>query len=117
MTIADLTVRNVRWNGIKLDSDKDVQRATIRNCVLQNVWQRAIKGVKVPEADREATRPRGCVVEYCLFVNDRPKRFEDDPTDTPSTFDGNYIGGIDVMYPTGWAIRDNVFLGIRGIIG
>jgi hypothetical protein len=117
VTVADLTVRNVRWNGIKLDSDRNVQRATIRNCVLHNVWQRAIKGVKVPEEGREATRPHGCVVEYCLFVNDRPKRFEDDPADTPRTFDGNYIGGIDVMYPTGWAVRDNVSLGIKGRTG
>jgi lysophospholipase L1-like esterase len=117
VTVADLTIQNVRWNGIKLDSDKNVQRATIRNCVLHNIWQRAVKGVKVPEAGREVTRPHGCVVEYCLFVNDRPKQFEDDPADTPRTFDGNYIGGIDVMYPTGWTIRDNAFLGIRGRTG
>src|SRR5262249_33724026 len=75
VTIADLTVRNVRWNGIKLDTDRNVQRATIRNCILQNVWQRAIKGVKVPEKDRERTRPRDCRIEYCLFFNDRPKRY------------------------------------------
>lgn len=117
VTIADLTVRNVRWNGIKLDTDTGVQRATIRNCILRNIWQRAIKGVIVPEARREATRPRDCLIEYCLFVNDRAKRFEDDPADTPSNFDGNYVGGIDVMYPVGWTIRDNVFLGIRGRTG
>jgi hypothetical protein len=116
-TVADLTVQNVRWNGIKLDTDHNVQRATIRNCVLHNIWQRAVKGVKVPEEDRAATRPKGCVVEYCLFVNDRPKRFEDDPADTAANFDGNYIGGIDVMYPSGWSIRDNVFVGIRGRTG
>ena len=117
VTVADLTVQNVRWNGIKLDSDTGVQRATVRNCVLRNIWQRGIKGVKVPEADRERLRPRGCVVEYCLFSNDRPKRFEDDPADTPRDFDGNYVGGIDAMYATGWAIRDNVFVGIRGRTG
>jgi nitrous oxidase accessory protein NosD len=117
VTIADLTVRNVRWNGIKLDTDTGVQRATVRNCVLHNIWQRAIKGVKVPEVGREATRPRDCLIEYSLFVNDRPKRFEDDPADTARDFDGNYVGGIDVMYATGWTIRDNVFMGIRGRTG
>ena len=117
VTIADLTVQNVRWNGIKLDSETGVQKATIRNCVLHNIWQRAIKGVKVPEAGREATRPRDCLIEYSLFVNDRPKRFEDDPADTAQNFDGNYVGGIDVMYATGWTIRDNVFIGIRGRTG
>ncbi len=116
-TIADLTVQNVRWNGIKLDTDKNVQRATIRNCILHNIWQRAIKGVKVPEAHRETTRPRDCLIEYCLLTNDRAKRFEDDPADTPSTFGGNYIGGIDAMYATGWTIRDNVFVGIHGRTG
>ncbi|MFO0889489.1 MAG: right-handed parallel beta-helix repeat-containing protein [Isosphaeraceae bacterium] len=73
--------------------------------------------MKVPRGGLGETRPRGCIVEYCLFFNDRPKRFEDDPADSPRTFDGNYIGGIDVMYPTGWVIRDNVFLGIRGRTG
>jgi hypothetical protein len=56
-------------------------------------------------------------VEYCLFVNDRPKRFEDDPTDTPQSFGGDYIGGIDAMYASGWTISDNVFTGIRGRTG
>lgn len=116
-TVADLTVQNVRWNGIKLDTDRNLQQVTIRNCVLHNIWQRAIKGVMVPEADREATRPRGFVIEYCLFVNDRPKQFEDDPADTAENFDGNYIGGIDAMFATGWTIRDNVFMGIKGRTG
>jgi len=117
VTVADLTIQNVRWNGIKLDSDTGVQRATIRNCVLHNIWQRAVKGVKVPEADRERLRPRGCRVEYCLFVNDRPKRYEDDPADTAQSFGGNYVGGIDVMYAIGWTIADNVFVGIHGRTG
>jgi hypothetical protein len=117
VTIADLTVQNVRWNGIKLDTDQNVQRVTIRNCVLHNIWQRAVKGVIVPAKDREAIRPRGCTIEYCLFTNDRPKRFEDDPADTAENFRGNYVGGIDVMFATGWTIRDNVFVGIKGRTG
>nr|CAA9284809.1 hypothetical protein AVDCRST_MAG63-3892 [uncultured Armatimonadetes bacterium] len=117
VTIADLTVQNVRWNGIKLNSETDVQRASIYNCVLRNIWQRAIKGVLVPAENRERIRPRGCRIRYCLFANDRAKRFEDDPADTPENFGGNYIGGIDVMYPTDWVISDNVFVGIRGRTG
>ena len=117
VTIADLTVRNIRWNGIKIDSETGVQRATVRNCILHNIWQRGFKGVKVPQAGRERFRPRDCRIEYCLFTNDRPKRFEDDPADTPNNFKGNYIGGIDVMFVAGWSIRDNVFVGIRGRTG
>lgn len=114
ITIADLTVQNVRWNGIKINSDTNVQKATIYNCVIHNIWQRGIKGVKVPEQNREATRPSGCRIKYCLFYNDRPKQFSDDPADTPQNFGGDYIGGIDAMYAKGWIISDNVFVGIQG---
>jgi len=117
VTIADLTVQNVRWNGIKINSETGVQRATIRNCVLHNIWQRAVKGVMVPEQDREKIRPRNCRVQYCLFYNDRPKQFADDPADTGDNYDGNYVGGIDVMYAAGWTISDNVFVGVRGRTG
>ncbi len=117
VTIADLTIRNVRWNGFKIDSETGVQRLTIRNCVMRNIWQRAIKGVKVPREGREKLRPSGCRVEYCLFCNDRPKTFADDASDTAENFGGNYIGGIDVMYARDWVIRHNVFIGIRGRTG
>ena len=94
-------MENVRWNGIKINSETGVQRLTIRNCFLHNTWQRFIKGVAVPEKDRERLRPAGCVVEYCLFTNDRPKQYSDDEADTAANFQGNYIGGIDVMYARG----------------
>ena len=114
VTIADLTVRNVRWNGIKINSETGVHGLRLYNCVLHNIWQRAVKGVKVPAQERERLRPKGCRIEYCFFYNDRPKMFSDDPADRPDTFNGDYIGGIDVMYPSGWVISDNVFLGIQG---
>jgi hypothetical protein len=111
VTIAHLTVQNVRWNGIKLDTDTGVHRVTIYNCIIRNVWQRGVKGVRVPP---NVPRPTGYKVQFCVFVNDRPKTFEDDPTDNPQTFNGNYIGGIDVMFAQGWVISDNVFVGIQG---
>jgi Nitrous oxidase accessory protein len=117
VTIADLTVQNVKWNGIKLNTDSGVQKVRIYNCVLHNIWQRAVKGVIVPPQDRERIRPRDGRVEYCLFYNDHPKRSEDDETDTTSTFRGNYIAGIDVMYARDWVISDNVFSGIHGKTG
>ena len=116
-TVADVTIQNVRWNAVKIDSDTGVHRAAIRNCVLRNVWQRGVKGVAVPQERRESTRPRRCVIERCLFVNERPKKFEDDPADTAENFQGDYVGGIDAMYATEWIIRDNVFRGIRGRTG
>jgi len=64
VTIADLTVQNVKWNGIKLNSDRGVNRVTIYNCVIHNVWQRGIKGVMVPREDRQRLRPSDCRVQY-----------------------------------------------------
>jgi hypothetical protein len=117
VTIADLTIQNIRYNGFKLNSNTGVHRVTIRNCVIHNIWQRGVKGVRVPKDDPQVRPPRDCSIEHCLFFNDRPKRFEDDPTDTPDSFNGNYIGGIDVMYADRWTIRDNVFFGIQGRTG
>lgn len=111
VTVADLTIQNIRYNGFKVNSDSGVQRLTIHNCIVHNIWQRGVKGVKVPEEDREALRPQGCRIQYCLFYNDRPKRLADDPQDIAQ---GNYIAGIDVMYAKGWTICDNVFVGIQG---
>jgi len=114
VTIADLTIQNIKWNGFKINSQTGVQNLTIYNCIIHNIWQRGVKGVKVPEKNREAIRPRNCRIQYCLFYNDRPKQFSDDERDTTETFNGNYIGGIDVMYAKGWTISDNVFIGING---
>jgi hypothetical protein len=109
VTIADLTIQNVIANGIKINNDTPVHDVTIRNCVLRNIWQRGVKSVRSPEL-----KTRNGLIEGCLFVNDRPKRFEDDPSDTAATFDGNYVGAIDLMDAVGWRIRDNVFRNIQG---
>ncbi|MDH4238241.1 MAG: right-handed parallel beta-helix repeat-containing protein [Phycisphaerae bacterium] len=111
VTITDLTIQNIQYNGFKINSDTNVQNLTIYNCIIHNIWQRGVKGVKVPEKNREAVRPKHCRVQYCLFYNDRPKRLSDDPRDIAG---GNYVGGIDVMYAENWVISDNVFVGIRG---
>ncbi len=117
VTIADLTIQNIRHNGFKLNADKLAQRVTIYHCVVHNVWQRGVKSPFVPDDPQERFHPRGVRIQYCLFYNDRPKQFSDDPTDTPQTFGGNYVGGIDAMSCRAWTISDNVFVGIRGRTG
>jgi len=111
VTIADLSIQNIKWNGFKINSQTNVQKLTIYNCIIHNIWQRGVKGVKVPEAGRETIRPRHCRIQYCLFYNDRPKRLSDDAADIAK---GNYIAGIDVMFAADWVISDNVFVGIQG---
>jgi Right handed beta helix region len=111
VTIADLTIQNIKYNGFKINSNLKATRVTIRNCVIHNIWQRGIKGPAVPKAERDRFRPTDCRIEYCLFYNDRPKRMEDDPGDQ---YKGDYVGGIDIMCARGWTIRDNVFYAIHG---
>jgi len=111
VTIADLTIQNIKWNGFKINSNTNVQKLTIYNCIIHNIWQRGIKGVKVPKENRDVVRPKQCRVQYCLFYNDRPKRLSDDERDIAK---GNYIAGIDVMHTKDWIISDNVFVGIQG---
>ena len=119
VTIADLTIQNVWWNGFKINANTGVHRVTIYNCVIHNIWQRGVKGVPgVPKGNRRLPC-RGCRIQYCLFYNDRPKRLDDEPYERahPERFGGNYIGGIDAMNAKGWVISDNVFIGIHGRTG
>ncbi len=117
VTIADLTIQNIKWNGFKINSNKHATRVTIRNCVIHNIWQRGVKGPAVDKADRGTFWPTDCRIEYCLFYNDRPKRYSDDPADTAETFRGNYVGGIDAMHARRWVIANNVFQNIHGRTG
>jgi hypothetical protein len=94
VTIADLTIQNIQCNGFKINSETNVQNLTIYNCIIHNIWQRGVKGVKVPEASREEIRPKSCRIQYCLFYNDRPKRLSDDPADIAK---GNYVAGIGIQ--------------------
>jgi len=114
VTIADLTVQNVKWNGIKINSDRGADRVTVHNCVIHNVWQRGVKAPAVPKDKQDELSPRDCKIQFCLFYNDRAKQFYDDETDTEESFNGNYIGGIDVKNTVDWKITDNVFIGIQG---
>jgi len=111
VTIADLTIQNIQCNGFKINSETNVQNLTIYNCIIHNIWQRGVKGVKVPKENRKAIRPKNCRIQYCLFYNDRPKRLSDDPDDIAR---GNYVAGIDIMFAKDWIISDNVFVGIQG---
>ena len=49
VTIADLTIQNIKWNGFKINSNRGVQRFRIYNCVIHNAWQRGIKDVGADE--------------------------------------------------------------------
>ena len=111
ITVADLTIQNIKWNGFKLMYG--AQRITIYNCVIHNIWQRGVKASAVPQ-DKQELSYRDCRIQFCLFYNDHAKTDKDDDDDR---FGGNYIGGIDVKNTIGWTISDNVFTGIHGKTG
>jgi hypothetical protein len=113
VTIAELTIRNVRFNGIKLEPERGGHRFVAHGCVFHNIWQRGIKSPLNP-AKKTDRYPQDGRIRYCLFANDRAKEFADDETDTAETFNGNYIGGIDMKTIAGWTISDNAFIHLQG---
>ena len=118
VTIADLTIANVRQNGIKINANRNADRVTIYNVVSHNVWQRHIKSVGVPDEQGRPSFVEDCRVQYCLFYNDRPKRRGDEPwEDSEPRMGFNYVGGMDVMNAKGWIVSDNVFTKIHGKTG
>jgi lysophospholipase L1-like esterase len=118
--LADLTVQNVKQNGIKINGDMGAAHVTLRNIHSRNVWQRHVKAPKVPPtADGKPAWAPGHRVEFCLFENDRPKQVGDDPyeDENPTSYQHNYVGGMDVMGMDGLVVADNVFRTIRGKSG
>jgi len=118
--IADLTCRNSPGHGIAVAAQYGPQRTRIYNVMFHNIWIRHVKGMhpKYPHepvgphrAEIMKKRPVGGSIRYCLFVNDRRK------TNRRDGFNGDYVGGIDMMWLTDWVIADNVFVGIRGANG
>jgi len=105
--VVDLTLRNVRWNAVRLSLDKGVRRATIYNCLFENVWEFGVKAIPSVERDGKEAPAQDCRVRHSLFWNERPK----------ATDDGDLVGGIDARGASGWLIRENVFVGIRGSTG
>jgi len=118
VTFADFTIANCQHNGFKINSNHNVHRVTIYNCVIHNVWQRGVKGVRAPMKDGKTQHVLDCRVQYCLFYNDRPKKWEDESYEFSNRrYGGNYIGGMDIMGAKGWIVSDNVFVGIKGRTG
>lgn len=118
--LADLTVQNVKQNGIKINGDLGAERVWLRNVHSRNVWQRHVKGPKVPPGpDGQPAWTPGHRIEFCLFENDRPKQVGDDPyeDENPNQYGHNYIGGMDVMGVDGLVVADNVFRNIHGKTG
>jgi hypothetical protein len=109
ITVADLTVQNGNVHCFTIKGESDADGVRIYNCKIRHCWQRYIKGTAPNPIPADAsTRPRNGRIEYCLFEQDYKKQTQDDG------FNGDYIGGIDMMWLKNWVISDNVFRGIQG---
>jgi len=95
VTIADLTIQNVGYHCIQ--TDVDVDRLTVRNCILKDAGEQLLK---VPTADGADYSEDG-LVQGCLF------------TYSAEVGPQYYIGGMDVHHGKGWIVQDNRFQFIR----
>ncbi len=99
VTIADLTVQNVRNHCIQTGVDAD--HLLVRNCILRDAGEQILKVPAAPEPDfSQGGQVAGCLFEYTRGVGPR-----------------YYIGGIDVHRGKDWIVRDNEFRHIRSPAG
>jgi hypothetical protein len=104
-TIAYLTLRDVRANGLKIQSGGN-DSLLVHNVNFIDICERSIKGPDAPVSV-------GGIVRYCLFEQVTPI------TNVIPNLNagGDYIAGMDMMKIEGWQIHDNVFKNIRGMTG
>lgn len=95
VTIADLTVQNVRYHCIQ--ADVNVDRLIVQNCILRDAGEQILKvPTSTGENYSDSGLVEGCLFEYSACVGPR-----------------SYMGGIDVHRGKDWIVRDNVFRYIR----
>jgi hypothetical protein len=101
VTVADLTIRDVGANGIKLVGGN--HNLLIHNVRFIDICERSIKSPHAPES-------RNGIVRYCYFEQVTPIT----PDMPHLVARGDYIAGMDMMHIVGWRIHDNTFKNIRG---
>ncbi|MHC4716735.1 MAG: Calx-beta domain-containing protein, partial [Planctomycetota bacterium] len=106
VTVRDLTVQEVYWNGIHIRGENDVDRTWISNVKTLNCGERHIKG----SSDQNSTTKicDDTIIEFVVMEQTKEKQ---------GTPDDNYIGGIDVMGMKNLTIRDCVGINIHGATG
>lgn len=103
-TLAHLTIRDVRANGLKFQVDS-CNNTLIHNVRFIDITERSIKIPNVPQ--------RNITIRYSHFEQISPIN-----QNIPNLYDdGNYIAGMDIMATNGLHIHDNTFLNIRGMTG
>ncbi len=109
VTVADLTVLNAYFHGIKVSpgGDGDITGTVIHDVVLRDHRQQFVKiNTAGSEGDRRYADEG--VVRCSLFdmTDDGRPEIEPDPG-------GCYTGGVDAHQARGWRVHDNEFRGIH----
>ena len=102
ITIRDLTVKDIYWNGIQIRGEWDVDNTVISNVRTVNIGERHIKGSRGSSGDMD-----NVLIENCYMLQNQPL--------TAPHGNLDYVGGIDAMACNNWIVRDCVFEGIRGV--
>ncbi len=97
VTIADVTIRDLGSHAIQIRGERGASRFTLHNARLQDTGQQLLKG-SVSEAPVYA--------DDGLVACSRFSYTSHAPSD--------YTNGVDLLATSGWVIRDNQFVRIRG---
>jgi len=87
ITVEDLTIRDVYYNGIQIKGENDVDRPTIRNLKIIDCGERYIKG--------STNTSSATLIVDDILIEDVYMEQTQELTSPHS--DTNYIGGIDMM--------------------
>lgn len=96
-TLADLTVARVSQHGVQVRGEKGASDVTLHNVRVIDTGQQLVKG---------STTENGQRADHGLVACSRFEYSDHAPSD--------YTNGVDVHQATGWVVRDNAFLNIRG---
>jgi hypothetical protein len=97
VTVADLTIRDVRWHAVQVRGEAGASRFMLHNARLQDAGQQL---VKVSVASHPPYADDGTIACSEIGYTDHAP--------------GTYTNGVDVIAGRGWTIRDNRFTRIRG---
>ena len=108
ITIYGITVRDSTANGLKLGGYGE-ENIIFDHCRMIDVNERAFKG-SGPQIGGTYTRSKSISIINCWFENTQTPV----ESDHDANFNGDYIGGIDVMNISGLIIAGNTFRNITG---
>ena len=111
ITVQDLTVKDILYNGIHIRGEWDVDNTVIRNVKTVNIGQRHIK---CSWSSSTTSVADNILIENVQMLQTEPRQVV--PSDPPYA-PGDYIGGIDAGNTNNFIVRNSYAEGIQGTYG